>query len=87
MRAAPHLDPTGVSGHQPDRRHLHLQGVGDDLDEGRLMALARRLGAGQHLHGAILRNRDRQTLTHRANGRFHIVGDADAAKLPARLAV
>ncbi len=87
MGAAAHLDPAGVSGHQPDGRHLDLKRIGGDLDEGRLMALAGRLGAGQHLHRAILGDYDRHPLAHRSDGRLHIVGDADTAQKPARLAL
>ncbi len=86
MGAAAHLDPAGVAGHQPDGRHLDLQGVGHDLDEAGLVALAGRLGAGQHLHRPVLGDGHRHPLAHRAHGGFHIVGKADAAQPPARLA-
>ena len=62
----------------------HAHHVGGHLGEAGLMALPTGLGADDDLHGPIGFHHDFRALLGRADGGFHIVGEAHAQQLAAR---
>src|SRR5262249_32724197 len=85
MRAAADLHHVGVAEDDVDALDRHVDEVGDDLGEARLVALAARLGADHHVDAALRTYADACLLVGRADRGLHVVGEA-AAEQPAALA-
>ena len=85
MRAAADLHHVGVA---EDDLHLldrHVEQVGHDLREARLVPLPARLGADHHVDAALRAHVDLRLLLGRADRGLDVVGEPEAEQLAALL--
>ena len=85
--AAADRDQVGVALAQMDLLVRHAEPLGEDLREGRLVALADMLRAGDQRHRAVGLEADVDILLRRAAGALDVIGEAQPAPEPARLAL
>src|SRR6266851_6840837 len=75
-------DQIGVALNQPNALVRQTQAIGQDLGEGRLVALPDGLGAGDQRNGAVRFEPDVDILVRRAAGRLDVIGKAEASSSP-----
>jgi hypothetical protein len=71
-------DQIGVALNQPNALVRQTQAIGQDLREGRLVALSDGLGAGNQRDCAVRLEPDVDILVGRAAGRLDVVSEAEA---------
>jgi hypothetical protein len=83
VRSAADRRNVGIARQQAHRAHVDAEPFGDELREARLVPLAGRDRAKDHIHAAVLADIDLCTLARRARIELDVVAHADAAQQPA----